>query len=228
MFLVLLLVALTGPAAAEGYIGFYAGATATHSATVNLEQPSLANRLVFQQVPFSGRSFDAPIYYGYRAGFFLTNRFGLEAEFVHLKIHADLDQPVQVEGTLNGLNISERRPMRRYAEQFEVSHGLNMVFVNAVFRRVLIGPLMFIGRGGLGVTIPRPEVIILGVPGGSYQTGQIATQAAAGIQARLWGGLHLTTEYKYTFTPASFEIPNGRASVHAHSHHVATGFSVHF
>jgi hypothetical protein len=228
VILLLLLVAFASPAAGEGYIGFYAGAAATHAATVNLDQLNLANRLVFRQVPFSGRSFDSPIYYGYRAGLFLTNRLGLEAEFVHLKIYADLDKPVQVEGTLDGLNISEQAPMGRYTGQFEVSHGLNLVFINAVVRRPLIERLLFVGRAGIGMTIPRPEVIVFGVSGGSYQAGQIATQAAAGIQARLWRGLHLTSEYKYTFTPASFEIPNGRASLRVHSHHVATGFAVHF
>ena len=125
--------------------------------------------------------------------------------------------------------------MSRYAAQFEVSHGLNLVLVNAVARRSLVGSrepaqarLALTVRAGVGPTVPRPEVIIFGEAGGGYEQVPVALQGAAGLEALVWRGLRALAEYKYTFTPTSFGIPNGRASLHVHSHHVVTGCGVHF
>jgi hypothetical protein len=192
-------------------------------------------RLSFEKLPFEGRSFQSPIYYGYRAGYYFTRHFGLEAEFIHLKVYADLSHPVRVEGAIGSAEVTEIAPMIRYADQFEVSHGLNMVLVNAVFRQTLVGPgdpadarIALIARIGAGPTIPRPEVIFLGVAAGAYEAGPIAFQAAAGLEARLWRGLRVLAEYKYTFTPTSFTIPDGRARFHVHSSHLVTGLAVYF
>jgi hypothetical protein len=142
---------------------------------------------------------------------------------------------VRVEGDIGGAAIREIAPLSRYADQFEVSHGLNLVLVNAVFRRTLVGHadpsearIALVARIGAGPTIPRPEVIFLGVAAGAYEAGPIAFQAAAGLEARLWRGLRVLTEYKYTFTPTSFTIPDGRARFHVHSSHLATGLAVYF
>ena len=196
-------------AAAEPYFAVYAGAAKTHASDVTIEQP--ARRFTFRQVPFRGRSFESPQYYGYRAGVFLNRHFGLEAEFIHLKIYAEVD---------------EVPDMRQQVQHFEVSHGLNLVLINAVARRS-IGPIIATARVGAGPTVPRPEVTVFGQSGGEYQLGPIATQAAGGLQLRLWRGLYALTEYKYTYTPSAFDVPGGRASVRVHSHHWVGGFSVH-
>jgi opacity protein-like surface antigen len=223
------------PARAEAYLAGYIGGARTKAATVVLEQSDSVVRLNFENVPFSGKAFQSPIYYGYRAGYYFTRNFGIEGEFIHLKIYADLDQPVEIRGTLRGNDVREQAPMSRYADQFEVSHGLNMVVVNAVLRRSLVGSrepakatIALVARAGAGPTIPRPEVIVFGAAGGAYEAGPVAFQAAAGVTLRLWRGLAVLTEYKYTFTPTAFTIPNGRASLDVHSHHVVTGFAVHF
>jgi len=214
----------------EAYVAGYVGAARTRPAIITLEQSDPAVRLTFEQVPLSGKSFESPIYYGYRAGYFFMRHLGIEAEFIHLKIHADLSQPVSIHGNVGEIAVRERAPMSRYAGQFEVSHGLNMVLVNAVARRAIIGQndFVFLVRAGAGPTVPRPEVIVLGSAGGAYEIGPIAVQGAAGIEARLWRGLHALADYKYTFTPTSFHIPNGRAALHVHSHHFVTGIAVHF
>jgi hypothetical protein len=142
---------------------------------------------------------------------------------------------VAVRGVLDRSPVQRQAPMRDYADQFEVSHGLNMLLVNAVFRWPLLARddartarVALILRAGAGPTIPRPEVIVLGAPGGAYEIGPVAVQGAAGVETKLWRGLYLVTEYKYTFTPTTFAIPNGNASFHVHSHHIVTGFALHF
>jgi hypothetical protein len=219
----------------EVYIAAYAGAARTRPATVIITQSDPAVRLALRDVPFSGESFRSPIYYGYRAGYYFGRHFGIEAEFIHMKIHADVSKPVRIEGDIGGITVREQAPMSRYAGQFEVSHGLNIVLVNAVARRTLVGSsepsrgkLALIIRAGAGPTIPRPEVIVFGAAGGGYEAGPVAVQGAGGLEAVVWRGLRALVEYKYTFTPTSFAIPNGRASLHVHSHHLVTGFAVHF
>ena len=232
---VLWLAAAPGLVRAEAYVAGYVGGAATRAADVTLEQPDLGNRVLLEQVPFSGKSFESAIYYGYRAGYYFTRHFGLEAELVHLKIHADLNQPVSVRGTLQGSAIRLQAPMARYADQFEISHGLNLVLVNAVFRQALIGGpepasarLTFVGRAGLGPTVPHPETVVFGEASSGYELGPLATQAAAGVEAKLWRGLHILAEYKYTFTPTAIAIANGEATLNVHSHHAVTGLAVHF
>lgn len=226
---------LATPMRGEAYAAGYIGGARTNAATVVLEQADPFVRLNLQKVPLSGKSFQSPIYYGYRAGYYFTRHVGIEGEFIHVKIYADLHQPVEIRGTFRGNEVREQAPMSRYADQFEVSHGLNIVLVNVILRRSLAGSsdpakaaIALVARAGAGPTIPRPEVIVLGTPGGAYEAGPLAAQAAAGVTLRLWRGLAVLTEYKYTFTPTAFTIPNGRASLHVHSHHVVTGFAVHF
>lgn len=232
-----LLVAFLGavaPLQAEAYVAGYIGGTRTKTANILVQQPEAGTRLVFDGVPFAGRSFESPVYYGYRAGYYVNRHFGIEAEFIHLKIHADLSLPVNVHGSLRGVEVRQQTPLSRYADQFEVSHGLNMVLLNAVARRALGSAdpakarVILVARAGAGPTIPRPEVIIFGAASGAYEAGPVAVQGAAGAELRLWRGVRLLAEYKYTFTPTSFAIPNGRARIDVHSQHVVTGFAIHF
>jgi hypothetical protein len=222
---------LASPAAAQVFLAGYLGAAATRRADLHL---TLGNdRVVFESVPFRGRSFQSPVYYGFRAGTYLTRRFGVEAEFVHLKIYADLDRLVNVSGTLRGEVLGGRVPLRQFAQQFEITHGLNLVLVNAIVRQPLLrsfdparAPLTLVFRGGAGPTIPRPEVILLGVSGGDYQVGRIAVQGAAGIEARVAWRIGVMAEYKYTYTPARIDVPGGQAALAVHSQHVVGGIFV--
>lgn len=235
LFPAVLLLGYPASLGAETYIAGYIGGARTLSSGVTLTRLDVPTRLTFDNVAFNGKSFESPIYYGYRVGYYFTKHIGLEGEFIHLKVQADLDPVLTVHGTLDGMPVQGQAPMRAYADQFEVSHGLNMVLANVVLRQGLVrgrdpkdAPLALIVRAGAGPTIPRPEVIVFGAAGGAYQTGPIAAHFAAGVEAKLWRGLHLLAEYKYTFTPTSFAIPNGTASFDVHSHHFVTGVAVHF
>jgi hypothetical protein len=110
-----------------------------------------------------------------------------------------------------------------------------MLLVNVVLRQRLLGGreprdarVVLIVEAGAGPTIPRPEAIVFGAAAGGYELGPVAVQCAAGLEVKLWRGLHVLTEYKYTFTPTSFTIPNGTASFDVHSHHFVNGLAVHF
>jgi hypothetical protein len=88
-------------------VAAFLGNAVTRAARLMLEQSGTGDRLMFRNVAFQGKGFESPIYYGYRAGYYFTRHFGLEAEFIHLKIYAGLDRPVNVEGRWNGSVIRE-------------------------------------------------------------------------------------------------------------------------
>jgi hypothetical protein len=230
---VILLCCVCGGASGEWVVAGYLGAAQTHDTTVFIEQPGISLR--FEDLPFSGRSFQSPVYYGYRAGAFITRRFGLEGEFVHLKVYGELDEPVGITGRVQRRQIAEVAPMRAYADQFEVSHGLNLVFGNLVFRQPVLdaepsgqGTLVVVVRAGAGFTVPRPSTTILGAASGQYELGPVAIQAAAGMEVRIWRGLHVVGEYKFTYTPSRFSVAAGEAEMQVRSHHVIAGLAVHF
>src|ERR1051325_10480027 len=76
-------------------LAYFLGGAHTLDTGLEIAQPALGNRLRFDGISFSGRSFEKPLYYGIRAGFFphRSSHFGVEAEFVHLKVYADAAKP---------------------------------------------------------------------------------------------------------------------------------------
>jgi lipid A oxidase len=213
--------------AAEWYICGYAGAASTHPATVRIDQPSTQTALVFDRVSFAGRSFESPLYYGYRLGAFLTNSLGLEAEFIHAKIHAQIGREVAVYGSAQGRSVSEVAPVARYARKLDESHGLNFLLGNAVFRRN-IGRVAFTARAGAGVTIPHPETEVLGAAREDYQIGGPALHVAAGAEVRVWRAAYILGEYKHTWTRQRIDVAGGEARFRLQTEHLVTGVALHF
>ena len=214
---------------AEWAVGGYLGGTRTLENSIHIVQPNLATDVRLRGVQFTGRSFDAPVYYGFRVGFYPWNRVGFEGEFIHLKVYANVDRTIRTEGAVRGALFEEQVPMRQIAGQFSISHGLNMLLGNIVLRhsfgrsRVLASI-----RLGAGPTIPHPETELFGAFDEHYESGRIAVQGAGGFEVRLWRGLYALAEYKYTWTDQRFRIHQGRASTIAQTHHLIGGVAWHF
>src|SRR3954470_3849613 len=81
-------------AAAENNISFYLGGAHTRNSSLTLHD-SAENQLTFADLPFQGRSFESPLYYGGRLGHFFFRHFGVETEFIHLKMYANTAVPVR-------------------------------------------------------------------------------------------------------------------------------------
>ncbi len=62
MLRVLMLIAISLPAAAEWHVGGYIGAAHTQNSLLTLAQ--LATNVVFSGVEWEGNSFQSPLYYG--------------------------------------------------------------------------------------------------------------------------------------------------------------------
>src|SRR5262249_33998265 len=149
-------------ASAQWTAAAYIGKTHTADADIRLiSRPS--TDVLFNDVGFDDRSFQGPLYYGLRAGYMLTRSTGIESEFIHIKAFARVNEPVQAKGSLPALGkVNMTVAPAVVLPQYGVSHGLNLVFGNFVWRHELTSRLALTVRPGLGVAVPHPEIRALG------------------------------------------------------------------
>jgi lipid A oxidase len=217
---------------AEWIVAVYIGAAHTRPSTLTINQPAAGNVLTLNDVAYEGRSFSPPIYYGVRASLFPNaSTFGMEVEFIHLKTYARTDREARVVGTQHGRAVDRHARLGEFVEQFSMSHGLNLILVNAVVRRALV--LRAAGSPGVGggapaaaaATLPHPESSIAGEQRDGYELGAPALHAAAGLEYHLSRRFALIGEYKLTRTAQDVEIARGNARASFTSHHLVVGGS---
>ncbi len=231
----LFLLAAAEPCHAQWHLSAYLGGAHTQSTDLSLSQASTGTQLSLRGVDFEGKSFQGPPYYGFRGGYFFSRHLGLDAEFIHLKVFAQTEKTVDAEGTLQGNPIHAAIPMSNVIQRFSISHGLNLLLADAVLRQDFLrrpgerlGPMIVSARVGLGGTIPHPESEVLGASNQHYEGGPFALQLAGGAEYRLWHGLHVLAEYKYTRTRQHVGVTNGTIGALFQSHHLVTGFDYSF
>jgi hypothetical protein len=154
-----------------------------------------------QTARYSTRPLEFPLYYGVRIGRTSPLGRGFDVELLHHKLYLENPSP----------------PL----ERFEVTHGYNLVMLNAV------GPARgWAWRVGLGVVIAHPEGVVAGRNisglrtrlGGGYHVAGVATQLAMGRRYALGRGrsaMTLGPEAKLTASwahiglrPGHLEVPN--------------------
>ena len=120
---------------AEFALGVYGGKAWTLDSDVKLHKPG-GTRLTFNDVSWTDESFESPIYYGARLTYWIDSKpnWGVEAEFIHAKMVAELDETVAVNGTRNGVTVSGRERLGQSFGHLEFSHGLNLLMLNAKYR----------------------------------------------------------------------------------------------
>ena len=229
------------PAGEEGRGGWvvaaYVGGARTAASRLRVSQPSLGNDLSFEGVRFASRSFDPPLYYGFRGGYFSGRApsLGVEAEFIHLKVYSDPQQRVRAAGTRRGATFARELPLGEIVQQYSISHGVNLLLFNVAARHQAgrdadspKGRLILTARAGLGPTLPHTESSVDGQRQEQYEVGRLAWQAAGGAELRLWRGAYALGEYKFTRTRQRGEIFSGTAESLLRTHHGVFGLSYHF
>jgi hypothetical protein len=223
------------PAEAEWVFGGYLGAAHTMTGALAIEQPAADTNLTFASIDYEGQSFTSPLYYGGRVTYFASQPswLGVEAEFIHLKVYARTNAVTRASGRFMGTPFDQDVPIRNILDSFSLSHGLNFALVNVVARRALrssVGAdrrVQFLGRVGLGLTIPHAESMIDGVFQEGYEAGALGLHVAGGIDVRLVRGLSAMAEYKLTSANQSVAISEGHAHGQFTSHHVVFGIGWH-
>src|SRR4051812_8380507 len=223
------------PAASETNLVVYLGGAHTQNSSLTLHSTA-ANQLTFHDLPYEGKSFESPLYYGGRVGHYFFRHFGIESEFIHLKLYANTAERVLVTGTFGGARVNTTTPMSTYASRFSISHGNNLLLFNGVYRQDFfrdgdpkkLGKLLLTVRAGAGPTIPHVEVAFGNDSYESYFLGRPAIQVGAGGEWKLWRGLYADGEYKFTHNAQRVDVGSRFFKVDANSHHGVFGVSVHF
>jgi hypothetical protein len=224
---VLWFVAVPRHAEAQWFAAGYLGANATRSATVGIDVPGEQISLEYHDVAFEARPFESPQYYGVRVGrmFGAATRFGVEVEWVHLKVYADTTRVYETTGSFGSSLILRTPEMNAIVQRYAMSHGLNFLVVNLVTRYPLGRAVSLIARAGAGPTLPHGETTVLDQQRDRYEYAGLGVHAAAGLDVRLYGRLSLVGEYKFTYARPEIDLAAGTGRTTTASHHVAFGLA---
>ena len=209
---------------AQWYAGVFLGANHTHSSPVTIAQPALDRSFTFDEVDFDGRPFESPQYYGWRIGRLLgaAQRFGVELEFIHLKVIGRTDRAYPV----SGLGTGETSvTMNTVVQRYSMTHGLNFALANLVMRTPIRGPFALVWRAGAGPTIPHAESTIDHQPRDQYEYGGLGAQLSIGVDIRSWRFLSTTAEYKFTIARPEIDVVDGTGVTTAATHQIALGLA---
>ena len=171
----------------------------------------------------------SPQYYGIRLGRLIgaERRYGLEVEFIHLKVISDTSKSFVATGQVQGLPVQGTVRMDTIAERYAMTHGLNFVLINGAFRRAIgDGAVAFTARAGAGPTYPHAESSIGGVRLEQYEYAGMGVHAAAGFDVRLRRQLSTIVEYKFTAARPVITIAgDGTGRMLAVTHQLGAGLA---
>lgn len=209
-------------------VSFYTGVTVTAPTSIEIKQQGFPKTTI-TNVRFANKPFVAPPYWGlrYRREWETSGgpieRLGFEAELVHYKIYYESGDDTA--------GIIQR---------FDVTDGLNLVYINAVGIKALQDDLAVSARVGLGPVIAHPETEIRhqkrGQDGdwsgfeyaGLTWQGGVALEKSLAWPQSLARGSRAFVEYKYTAADPTIRIAGGTASTSVRAHHFVAGWSVVF
>jgi lipid A oxidase len=195
-------------ACAQWNASAYIGKTHTADADLHVTHNPATSGLL-KDIGFDDRSFRPPLYYGLRGGFLLKPTVGFEAELIHVKAFARLPPAIPI-------------------QQYNVSHGLNLLLGNLVLQREVVRRLDVCFRTGLGVAIPHPEIRAFGQTLEQYEVHGVAMQLAAGVNFQLTRRMFWLAEYKFTTTKPRFEIGSATIENTFSTHHIVSGIGFRF
>jgi opacity protein-like surface antigen len=210
----------------------YLGGARTSASNLTISQSTLGTNLIFQDVRFSSRSFSPPLYYGIRGGYFSRRLplLGFEAEFIHLKVFANPQQQVRVTGVRRNVATNAEVPLAEIVQQYSISHGVNLLLFNVAARHRIrqAARLALTARAGVGPTLPHTESRIEEEAQEQYELGRLAWQVSGGAEFRLWRGLFVLGEYKFTRTRQQGKVVSGTAESLLRTHNGVFGVGFYF
>ena len=221
---------LPGRAEADWTLGAFLGNAWTNASAVRLVVPELQTELEIAPVDYRSESFQSPVYYGGRASWTprATSHLAVEAEFIHMKVLAEVDQPARVQGTWHGVPVDNEVRVGSVVQRLAMSHGLNFVLANVAYRHDIRKSLLAVVRTGVGATVAHVETTLEGFSQDHYEDGGLAGQIAGGVEAQLVPHLRMIAEYKFTYSSPTIDVASGTATVPARSHHLVAGAAYRF
>ncbi|HEU0016959.1 MAG TPA: hypothetical protein VFQ31_01160 [Methyloceanibacter sp.] len=217
---------------ADAQVGAYLGPAYTAPSSLNLVQPG-GTDMTFSDIAWEGKPFRPPPYYGYRAIYWPSDRYGVMLDFTHIKAMAMKDRPVQQSGFKDGDHVPAQAPVSATLKRLEFTHGYNLLTLNALRRASMRGPNLIPYAGvGLGVAIPHVEVQRADKPHSTrtyeYQITGPALQLLGGIEWRFGSRLSLFVEYKLTCAMIRGDlVGGGKVTTNLCTHQLPVGLAVH-
>ena len=214
---------VAAPAAAEMELSFYLGAQGLSESSGSGTLPGGAP--ISRNFNWEGNPFDAPIYYGARAMWWLPSDIGFGIEGTHTKAYAS---------TADRAAIGVSR--------FELSDGHNIITANVMkrwpgaFASQKLTP--YVGAG-IGVAIPHVDALVPGASNRTYDyevTGP-ALRGIAGMKYDFNDNWAVFGEYQFTWSDNDITIDadplvagqlDGKLSTELLTHAVNIGISYSF
>ena len=234
---VVAVVAMLVPSAARAdwILSGFLGAAKTQSSTIDLSLPGQATHLQLEGAEYRGESFQSPQYYGLRLTRTLSPWLGIEGEFIHAKVFAEVDRDVRATGTRFGVPLASDVRLSSVVQRLSMSHGLNFILVNVAARRGFgkadpSGAHRIVGvvRAGAGPTMPHAESNLGNVTMEQYEGGGLGVQVGGGIEVSLGHGVGALGEYKFTDASPTIDVAGGTAKIPSRTHHLVFGVLFRF
>jgi lipid A oxidase len=224
----LVVLALVGsqptPASAEFSILFYVGKSFTSDGDLRLKKGD--RDLTFRRVRWEDKSFKAPVYYGVRASYWFDQMrdWGVAVDFTHAKTILQEQDIVPVTGLRDGAPVDGRERIADSLQHFELSHGLNMLTFNGLYRWFPAGKRDESPSGrlqcytglGAGVSIPHVEAHLKDERTGREEwTGRYQIAAGPvlngmlGLNYDFADALSGTLEYKLSYSDTHADLNGG-------------------
>ncbi len=223
------------PLSAETLLSAYTGTSHTRASGLRITQPGPGTDLTARDVQWDADPLRPAPYYGLRLTHFFERQasWGAALDFTHYKVYAKTGRVVSTNGIWQGAPVASAAPLNRYVQRFEISHGVNVVSVNGIYR--WLDPGLAAGRlqpylgAGLAYYVLHAENTVGGVPHQSgYQASGFGYQLLAGAHYRLTERMGLFAETKFDRGAAQVEVAGGRAQTPLRTFHVVGGVSFSF
>lgn len=229
---VALSVAAVSPACAELALSLELGGAYLPSRDLRVEG-SDGTDVTFEDAAWSDESLQDPLWYALRLVRWRRPdaAWGVGISFTHAKAFLDPGQTRPARGEVAGRPVNGTEPVDAVLPRFGMSHGLNLLSVQALWRR-LPGAGDWRERGrvvpfaafGGGVAIPHVEARVGSVVTGEYQLGGPVLEAALGLESPLFESVSLVLEYRLVWSDVEVELDGGeRVSVEPLVHQFALG-----
>jgi opacity protein-like surface antigen len=206
----------------EKYVAVLLGTSRTAESNLHIKQASSNTNADLKGVEWAPNSFQMPPYYVVKIGDFLKapSHWGVELDFTHYKVYAKTKQNVTIDGTWNGAPVSGSAPMDDYVQKFNISHGVNTIALNVLYRWRLQpnrnypdGRLQPYVGGGPAYYILHPENDVNNVGNDfDYEASGIGWQMVAGARYGVSDKSMVIVEMKYSDGHAQPDIANNGSS----------------
>jgi lipid A oxidase len=206
-----LLALVASPASAEFQVSVYGGWNESFDSDVHVTQPGGTN-LEFSDISWDGVSFESPPYYGARITYWFEAHpnWGVSLDYTHAKVQAEESETVAVKGTFEGAPVSGKVKTSSFFDILEFTDGLNLLFVNGVYRFPHERWVPYVGFG-VGLSIPHVEYrrFDQSFRTFEYQVAGVAAQALVGAEYKFNGRISAFGEYKISFSQNDADLDRG-------------------